>query len=241
MNGTTPEGYDVEVKNPTLDLDRVVPHELLRHQKVTEDYLDAVRKDMPDHHGSRACDHRWRGRFNVETMLDWRRTERSMAKVTMKLEQRHREFWGHMNDLLAIAKANKGQKVWVCHPDVEQRTIMDYDGGLRFVEPITLIDPHVGNPDLKAYIVKGEQAVDVYDRYRRYERLRMRRGVISNAFYEAVAVRLREVLNAMRTESTRYYAPTLTYIVQNEGRSYVFKHHDYNIEFDDFTSVYVAT
>lgn len=238
MKDTTPEGYSVEVKNPTLDLDGVVPHELLRHQKVNEEYRGAVKKGMPDHYRGSML---WRGKFNVKTMLDWRRIERKMARVTMKLAQRHAEYWGHMNELLKMAHDGEGQKVWVCHPNVEQTSVMEYDGGLRFVDPTTLIDPHIGNPDLKAYIVKGDHAVDVYDRYFRYERLRRRHGVVRNAFYEAVTARLRTLLDQMRTESTRYYAPTLTYIVQNDGRSYVFKHHNQQIDDDDFTSVYVAT
>lgn len=238
MKGTTSEGYSVEVRNLTLDLDGVVPRELLRHQKSTEDYLHAIKAGMPDHYRG---NHRWRNKYNVETMLDWRCIERKMTAVTMKLAQRHREFWDPMNELLKVSMDHKGQKVWVCHPNVERTSIMEYDGGLRFVDPERLIDPHIGNPDLKALIVKGDQAREAFDRYFRYERLRRRHGTFVSAFYEAVTVRLRELLNEMRSRNTHSYAPTLTFVVQNEGRSYVFKHNNYEISFDDFTSVYVAS
>ncbi len=213
VKGTSPKGYDDQVMNQTIDLDGLVPHE----------FHDIRIKDRYT-------------RFNTKTLIDWRKNERKLHAFHINHWPKHFEFWIQMTSLLKTGKEKGAKKVWVCHPDNNHERIMEFDGSLRFVDPVELINPHIGSPQKSALIIKGVEAKTLYTQYDKSKRIRRRIDVFSQAFYESIKLRLEEHTRQRHTRDG-YQLPS-TFIVTNDGRSYVFENKNYTLQmvspFDTF-------
>lgn len=213
------------MNNQIIDLDSLVPFQ----------YTDQFAKNHADRRGLL-----FSGRFTTKNLINWREREVRMNELTEALTPSVSVFWSWMTHLLKIAKESRAQEIWVYHPSPAKQQVMVYDNSLRFISSVELTQKFVNQPNKHAYIIKGNDAIAIFDRYDRENTLHRRFDVFRRAFIESVKIRLNVFLDQMRIKNHGHCLPS-SFVVKNEGRTYVFNYVNYHIEMSFPSTTYECT
>lgn len=158
-----------------------------------------------------------------ETMHDWRGLERRLAELNSAWKAANEEFWAAAH---AFPREDEGSAI-VSIDDPVDRVLVVHEGGYSVGHTESMAERLRRNPRCE-----GDFTMYSYDQGgRELGRLHHREGHLHRAygtykiFFERAVVdrlsRLAEELSSASSHGRRYYSPTV-FLVENEGRNYVF-------------------
>ncbi len=161
--------------------------------------------------------------FNPTKLYDWRRLEQRAHELKQRYDEASSTFWETLKRLHVMAVELDLKEVWIERANSRNpEELMVFNGKSLGHQPFKrLVDDCAGDPNKRAFIVRGKQGDAVHRLQRRVDSCRGRYGAYHRAFVLAVEARLQPfIANELMTNVEYRLYDEAVFIINNDDRQY---------------------